>query len=62
MKISVVCESTMNEDGIDCKAEYQQSGVECLSDLAYVFAEGARSIGFPYVTEVSIQTESGMEF
>ena len=61
MKISVICESTMNEDGIDCKAEYQQSGVECLSDLAYVFAEAAR-LGFPYVTDVSIKTESGMEF
>lgn len=62
MKISVSCESTMNEDGIDSKAAYEQSGVECLSDLAYVFGEAARAMGFPYVSEVVIKTDEGREF
>jgi len=62
MKVTVICESTQNEDGIDCKSTYEQSGVECLSDLSYVFAEAARTSGFPFVTEVTISTDTGQEF
>lgn len=62
MKVTITAESTMNGDGVESKASYEQAGVECLSDLAHVFAEAARSMGFPYVDDVVIRTEEGMEF
>lgn len=62
MKITVIAESNMNDDGIDSKASYEQSGVECLSDLSHVLAEATRAIGFPWVDEVVIKTEEGLEF
>jgi hypothetical protein len=59
MKVSVLQESNTNDDGIDCSSSYQQDGVECLSDLSFVFREAARSLGYPYVTGVTIHTEAG---
>lgn len=62
MKITVICESTMNDDGVDTKTTYEHNGVEFLGDLAYVYEEAARAIGFPYVSGVTIKTDEGREF
>ena len=62
MKITVICENTMNEDGVDTRTTYEHNGVEFLGDLAYVYGEAARAMGFPYVSDVIIKTEGGEEF
>jgi len=49
----------MEEDGVEATTVYQQSGIEDLSQLAWVFAEAARSGGYTYVESVCFEKEDG---
>ena len=62
MRVTVTFESDINEDGVDSVVIYSQSGVEDLSNLAWVLAEATRAGGFNYVATVKITTDSGNEF
>ena len=62
MRVTVIYEQDLNEDGVDCLVTYSQGGVECLRDLAWVFAEAARAGGYTYVDTVKVTTEHGHEF
>ena len=62
MRVTIVFESDINEDGVDSVVAYSQSGVEDLSSLAWVMAEATRAGGFTYVATVKYTTDNGNEF
>ncbi len=58
-KVTVSFENTVEDDGVNTTTVYQQSGIEDLSQLAWVFAEAARSGGYTYVESVCFEKEDG---
>ncbi len=57
-KVTIVAENNLDEDGVENTVSVSQS-VEDLNGLAQVFANAARAMGFTYVTDVGLETESG---
>jgi len=62
MKVIVISEQNRNDDGVDVEMSYSHDGVECVHDLAWVFAEAARAMGFTYIESVTLTTDEGKQF
>lgn len=59
MRVTIVFESNIEDDGVDTTTTYSQNNVEDLGTLAWVYAEGARAGGFVYTEQVVIRTDNG---
>lgn len=62
MKISVLFESTLEDDGVSTSTLYTHKDVEDLTSLSWVFAEAARAGGYTYVDRVTFTTKEGRQF
>ncbi len=62
MKVIVTSEQNRNDDGADVEVSYSHDGIECVQDLAWVFAEAARAMGFTYIESVTFTTDEGRKF
>lgn len=62
MRVTVLFESSVQDDGVDTATAYTHNNVEDLNQLAWVFAEAARAGGYTYVERVTFTTEQGNEF
>lgn len=58
-KVTVIFESTKEDDGVGTVTSYQQGGIEDLSQLAWVFSEAARAGGYTYVESVCFELDDG---
>ena len=57
--VTIIFQSTQEEDGVDTLTSYHQGGVDDLSQLAWAFAEAARAGGYTYVESVCFEKDDG---
>lgn len=62
MKISIVFETNLEEDGYESVTTYTRKGVETLDDLSWYYSEASRIGGWTYTEAVSIHTDEGKTF
>jgi len=62
MKVTVSGDYTKDPDGVDSKVTYEHHNIETVEDLAWVFSEAARALGFTYVSQVGLIADNDKEY
>lgn len=62
MKITVVVEHTLEEDGYDGASAFTRNDIVDLTDLAQFIGTAVNGIGFNYVEDVCFLTDGGTEW
>ena len=60
MKVSIVFESTLNEDGYDETLLLQREGVEDFYDMMEFYRQASRAVGFDYVDRIGYADSKGV--
>lgn len=61
-KITITSQLTEKDDGVGVTVSYSHDKVEDIQELAWVFAEAARAMGYTYVESVTLSTECGKNY
>lgn len=59
MKVTIIFENDMEEDGLEDAVAYTRGNVFFIQDLLDVYAVAARAASFSYVDRVGYSTEKG---
>lgn len=58
MRVSVIVEQDINEDGVDQEIYISRDGVETVEDILYLFRTVLDSMGFSYIKNLSAHTNT----
>lgn len=61
MKVTVIFEQSMEEDGTDTNTIMSNSTIEDMYGLLQLYGDAARAAGFTYVDRVGFCTDKGAE-
>jgi hypothetical protein len=62
MRVTIIFESNLEDDGVDTTTSYSHNNVEDLSTLAWVLAEGTRAGGYFMADRVVIHCDNGKKY
>ena len=62
MKVTIIFETDLEEDGYESVTTYTRKGVETLEDLSWYYSEASRIGGWTYTDSVMIRTDEGKEY
>jgi hypothetical protein len=62
MRVKIIFEASVEEDGFEAEITYSRNNVETLEDLSWTYSEASRAGGWTYTDAVSIHTDEGKTY